>query len=83
MAARGALEQAAYPRGDELTPAGEHRCNIWQGNFPDLNTSEDGYLGTAPVHAFGRTATACSTLQAPSGNGATTLLATLPSGHGY
>ena len=52
MAARGGLEQAIFPWGDELTPAGEHRCNIWQGNFPDRNTTEDGYLGTAPVHAF-------------------------------
>jgi formylglycine-generating enzyme len=51
-AARGGLEQAAYPWGDELRPAGEHRCNIWQGHFPDLNTAEDGYTGTAPVHAF-------------------------------
>ena len=52
MAARGGLEQAIYPWGDELTPAGEHRCNIWQGSFPDHNTAEDGYAGTAPVHAF-------------------------------
>src|SRR3954466_11162932 len=29
MAARGGLKQAIYPWGDELTPAGEHRCNIW------------------------------------------------------
>jgi sulfatase modifying factor 1 len=52
LAARGGLEQAAFPWGDELTPVGEHRCNIWQGIFPNLNTTEDGYLGTAPVHAF-------------------------------
>lgn len=52
MAARGGLQQATYPWGDELTPGGEHRCNIWQGNFPDLNTAEDGFSGTAPVHAF-------------------------------
>jgi sulfatase modifying factor 1 len=52
IAARGGLDQAAYPWGDELTPAGEHRCNIWQGRFPDRNTAEDGYAGTAPVHAF-------------------------------
>ena len=52
MSARGGLEQAFFPWGDELTPAGEHYCNVWQGNFPDLNTMEDGYLGTAPVHAF-------------------------------
>jgi formylglycine-generating enzyme required for sulfatase activity len=52
MAARGGLEQATYPWGNELTPDGEHRCNIWQGNFPDSSTVEDGYLGTAPVHVF-------------------------------
>jgi sulfatase modifying factor 1 len=52
MAARGGLEQALYPWGDELTPAGEHCCNIWQGSFPDHGTAEDCYAGTAPVHAF-------------------------------
>lgn len=52
MAARAGLEQATYPWGDELMPDGEHRCNIWQGDFPDRNTVEDGYAGTAPVHAF-------------------------------
>src|SRR5205814_9089483 len=43
---------ADYAWGNELTPSGEHRCNIWQGSFPDSNTAEDGYAGTAPVHAF-------------------------------
>lgn len=51
-AARGSLDQARYPWGDELTPGGEHRCNIWQGRFPTHNTAEDGYVGTAPVDAF-------------------------------
>jgi sulfatase modifying factor 1 len=51
-AARGGLDQARYPWGDELTPGGEHRCNIWQGTFPTHNTLEDGYAGTAPVTAF-------------------------------
>ncbi len=51
-AARGGLEQTLYPWGDELTPGGEHRCNIWQGRFPDVNTAEDGYLGTAPARSF-------------------------------
>lgn len=51
-AARGGLVQARYPWGDELTPGGEHRCNIWQGTFPTNNTGEDGYLGTAPVDAY-------------------------------
>ena len=52
LAARGGLEQATFPWGNELTPGSEHRCNIWQGNFPDHNTADDGYPGTAPVHAF-------------------------------
>jgi sulfatase modifying factor 1 len=51
-AARGGLDQARYPWGDELTPGGEHRCNIWQGRFPVHDTAEDGFSGTAPVDAF-------------------------------
>lgn len=50
--ARGGLDQARFPWGDELTPRGRHRCNIWQGDFPRVNTAADGYLGTAPVDAF-------------------------------
>ncbi len=30
-------------------PKGEHRMNIWQGDFPKENTAEDGYKTTAPV----------------------------------
>ncbi|MEU1803783.1 formylglycine-generating enzyme family protein [Streptomyces sp. NPDC019937] len=51
-AARGGLEGKRFPWGDELTPGGEHRCNIWQGRFPSHNTTEDGYAGTAPVTAY-------------------------------
>ncbi len=51
-AARGGLEQKKYPWGDELTPNGEHYCNIWQGEFPRMNTKEDGYAGTAPSQSF-------------------------------
>lgn len=51
-AARGGLDQARYPWGDELTPGGEHRCNIWQGRFPVRNTAEDGHAGTAPADSF-------------------------------
>lgn len=51
-AARGGLEGKRYAWGDELTPAGQHHCNLWQGRFPDENTAEDGYLGTAPVDAY-------------------------------
>jgi len=51
-AARGGLAQKRYPWGDELSPHGEHMCNIWQGNFPDDDTAEDGHKGTAPVTAY-------------------------------
>jgi formylglycine-generating enzyme required for sulfatase activity len=51
-AARGGLEQKAYPWGDELTPGGRHLCNIWQGEFPDRDTGEDGYTAVAPVDAY-------------------------------
>jgi formylglycine-generating enzyme required for sulfatase activity len=51
-AARGGLEGCTFPWGDELTPDGEHRCNVWQGDFPIRNTGDDGYVGTAPVGAY-------------------------------
>ena len=51
-AARGGLVQKRYPWGDELMPGGEHRCNIWQGEFPSMNTLDDGFYGTAPADAF-------------------------------
>jgi formylglycine-generating enzyme required for sulfatase activity len=51
-AARGSLEQKLYPWGDKLRPDGEHRCNIWQGDFPNHDTAADGYAGTCPVDAF-------------------------------
>jgi formylglycine-generating enzyme required for sulfatase activity len=51
-AARGGLEQKLYPWGDKLRPDGEHRCNIWQGEFPHHDTADDGYAGTSPFDAF-------------------------------
>lgn len=51
-AARGGLVQKLYPWGDKLRPDGEHRCNIWQGEFPREDTGDDGYTGTCPVDAF-------------------------------
>jgi sulfatase modifying factor 1 len=52
FAARGGLVQKRYAWGDDLTPGGRHMCNIWQGVFPDHNTQEDGYPGTAPTRSF-------------------------------
>ncbi|CAN7357584.1 formylglycine-generating enzyme family protein [Paenibacillus sp. LjRoot153] len=51
-AARGGLVQKKYAWGDLLKPDGKHMCNIWQGKFPEKNNASDGYIGTAPVHAF-------------------------------
>ena len=52
FAARGGLEGKAFPWGDEREPDGEHRMNVWQGTFPTMNTTADGYYGTCPVDAF-------------------------------
>ena len=51
-AARGGLEQHTYAWGDELAPRGRWRCNIWQGQFPAVNTEDDGHVGTAPVKSY-------------------------------
>ncbi|PWH06986.1 sulfatase modifying factor 1 (C-alpha-formyglycine- generating enzyme 1) [Brachybacterium endophyticum] len=57
-AARGGLEGATYPWGDEQPDAGGDaarggwRANIWQGDFPRTNTLEDGFLTTAPARSF-------------------------------
>lgn len=52
FAARGGLEAHRFPWGDDLTPNGEHRANIWQGLFPRQNSVEDGHYGTAPVDSY-------------------------------
>ncbi len=52
FAARGGLDQAAYAWGDELSPDGDHMCNIWQGEFPNANTLADGHHGTSPVGTY-------------------------------
>ena len=51
-AARGGLEGARFAWGDELTPRGRWRCNIFQGTFPTENTGEDGWLTTAPATSY-------------------------------
>lgn len=51
-AARGGLAKKVYPWGDYLIIDGKHQCNIWQGDFPNHNSMEDGYLGTAPVNSY-------------------------------
>ena len=52
LAARGGLEGAVYPWGDEPLPDGETMANTWQGEFPWQNLVLDGYEGTSPVGCF-------------------------------
>ena len=51
-AARGGLAGKRLPWGDALLDGGKHRCNVWQGRFPDSNTLADGHYGTAPAESF-------------------------------
>lgn len=52
FAARGGLDRAEFAWGAELTPAGRHMANTWQGAFPNVNHAQDGYVHTSPVRAF-------------------------------
>ncbi|NWZ74102.1 SUMF2 enzyme, partial [Acrocephalus arundinaceus] len=49
FAARGGLQQRMYPWGNNFQP---NRTNLWQGDFPQGDTAEDGYHGVSPVTAF-------------------------------
>lgn len=51
-AARGGLDQARYPWGDELTPRGRDRCNIWQGPFPQGASDGHARIGVVPVKSY-------------------------------
>src|SRR5690606_13357197 len=52
FAARGGKNNTKYYWGDELKPKNRWVANIFQGNFPQGNTKEDGYSGIAPVGSF-------------------------------
>ncbi len=51
-ASRGGLVAKRYSWGDDETPSGQHRCNVWQGVFPSNNLLDDGFYGLAPVDSF-------------------------------
>jgi formylglycine-generating enzyme len=51
FAARGGLEGAEFPWGNEPTP-GRYMANYWQGEFPWQNLASDGFERTSPVGAF-------------------------------
>ncbi|QHK22107.1 SUMF1/EgtB/PvdO family nonheme iron enzyme [Pseudarthrobacter psychrotolerans] len=52
FAARGGLEGARYPWGNELMPHGETQCKIWQGTFPWNSTHPHGSMATAKVSSY-------------------------------
>jgi sulfatase modifying factor 1 len=51
-AARGGLDGATYPWGDDPSPGGQVLANTWQGEFPWENLLLDGFDGTSPVGTF-------------------------------
>jgi formylglycine-generating enzyme required for sulfatase activity len=52
FAARGGLEGKRFVWGDEEPTDTRIFANIWQGEFPVLNTLRDGFGGTSPVGTF-------------------------------
>jgi sulfatase modifying factor 1 len=52
FAAQGGKGNNKYYWGNELKPNGKWMANIFQGNFPESNTLEDGFKETAPVKSF-------------------------------
>ncbi|MER7191395.1 formylglycine-generating enzyme family protein [Streptomyces flaveolus] len=51
-AARGGLESARYPWGNDFTPGGREMCNTWRGHFPHRSDRPGGRTGTMPVTAY-------------------------------
>ncbi|CAL1527082.1 unnamed protein product [Lymnaea stagnalis] len=51
-ACKGGKSERLFPWGNNINPRREHWMNIWQGEFPNSNSGEDGYIGTCPVTAF-------------------------------
>ena len=51
-AARGGVQDAIYPWGNEDIEKGKPKANTWQGSFPDKNTGWDRFQALAPVKSF-------------------------------
>jgi formylglycine-generating enzyme required for sulfatase activity len=51
-AARGGLQNAVYPWGNEHIESGRMKANTWQGRFPNQNLEKDHFYGAAPVSSF-------------------------------
>ncbi len=52
FASRGGNEQQRYSWGNEVTPQGKLMANTFQGSFPVVNLTEDGFGSTSPVKSF-------------------------------
>ena len=52
FAARGGLDRKIYTWGSEPPSLTKPQANLWNGTFPNKNTTEDGYARTAPVGSF-------------------------------
>lgn len=52
LAALGGRDRLKFYWGEELKPNGKWMANIYQGNFPDNNSGEDGFVGLAPVKSY-------------------------------
>ncbi len=52
FAARGGLSGKIYPWGDEFTRDGKWMANSHQGNFPNVDTGADAYVGVAAVAQY-------------------------------
>lgn len=51
-AATAGKSKQTYYWGNQLKPGGKWMANIFQGSFPEGNTSEDGFTTLAPVKSF-------------------------------
>jgi formylglycine-generating enzyme len=49
FAARGGQTGKPFVWGDQFRPNGKWMANTHQGNFPNQDTGEDGFIGTSPV----------------------------------
>lgn len=52
FAARGGLAGKPFIWGTEFRPNGKWMANTHQGNFPNSDTGEDGYIGISPVGRY-------------------------------
>lgn len=51
-ACRGGKKRKLFPWGNKMNPNDKHWMNIWQGEFPDGNSGEDGDVATCPVDKY-------------------------------